>query len=413
MFPNLNVEYCGVKFKNPIIIASASPSKNSEYMRRCAESGAGGVIAKTFSPEPLAQKYASPRFTVLHKKAWPYNFSNYSCEFLATYDTESWMKEMVAAKKACDQLNCTLVGSISGDTRESWIDLAKRMEDIGLPMLELNFGCPHPKDLGYKSGQELGNSPEAAAEVTKLVCDASKIPIFVKLTSEAVSIADVALQCKEAGAAGFTIVNRFSALDVDIETGRPLLHGGYAGVGGPWMRPITLKWIAKISLATAMPISATNGIFGWEDVIKCVMCGATTVQICTAIMYGTKQFGEVEFFLEGLEKYLKNRGISDINKLCGITLPQIIPWDKVDREHTVISKVHEEKCVGCGMCPKWCFCDAIQIDGKGERKKAAIDSEKCDGCGLCSSLCPSDAIELTGDVPVFMGDLKLEPTSDF
>lgn len=71
MKPNLAVEYCGVKFKNPMVIASASPSKNGEYMRRCADSGAGGVIAKTFSPEPLAQKYVSPRFTVLNKKAGP------------------------------------------------------------------------------------------------------------------------------------------------------------------------------------------------------------------------------------------------------------------------------------------------------------------------------------------------------
>jgi len=27
MKPNLAVEYCGVKFKNPMVIASASPSK--------------------------------------------------------------------------------------------------------------------------------------------------------------------------------------------------------------------------------------------------------------------------------------------------------------------------------------------------------------------------------------------------
>lgn len=404
MTPKLAVEYCGVKFKNPIVIASASPSKNGEYMRRCAESGAGGVIAKTFSPEPLAQKYVSPRFTVLHKKGWPNNYSNYSCEFLATYDTEDWMKEMVAGKKACDAFNCSLVGSISGNSKESWIDLAKRMEDIGLPMLELNFGCPHPKDLGYKSGQELGNSPEAAADVTKMVCDAVRIPVFVKLTSEAVNIVDVARFCKDAGASGFTVVNRFSALDIDIETGRPLLHGGFAGVGGPWMRPITLKWIVKIASATGMPISATNGIFSWEDVIKCIMCGATTVQTCTAIMYGRRQFGEIEVFLKGLEKYLMDRKIPDINKLRGITLPQIIPWDKVDREHIAISEVLDEKCVGCGLCTNWCFYDAIRIEEKEGRKKSVIDPEKCDGCGLCPSLCPSEAIEMRGEVPVYLGN---------
>lgn len=404
MVPKLSVEYCGVEFKNPMVIASASPSKNGEYMRRCAESGAGGVISKTFSPEPLAQKYVSPRFTVLHKRSWPNNYSNYSCEFLATYDVKAWMQEMAIAKKACDERGCTLVGSISGDSQASWVDLAKRMEGIGLPMLELNFGCPHPKDLGYKSGQELGNSVEAASEVTKIVCDAVKIPVFVKLTSEAVSIVDVARSCQAAGASGFTVVNRFSALDVDIETGRPLLHGGFAGVGGPWMRPITLKWIAKIAMATEMPISATNGVFSWQDVIKCIMCGATTVQTCTAIMYGQRQFGEIALFLKGIEDYLRNRGIDDIQKLRGVTLPQIVPWDQVDREHTAVSVVDEAKCIGCGRCPKWCFYDAIKIVEKDGVKKSAIDPKKCDGCGLCPSLCPSDAISMKGEVPVYLGD---------
>ncbi len=406
MKPNLRVEYCGVKFKNPMIVASASPSKNGEYMRRCAESGAGGVIAKTFSPEPLAQQYVSPRFTVLNKKGWPHSYSNYSCEFLATYDTDQWFNELKIAKKFCDELDCTLVGSISGNSLPTWRELAKRTEDLGLPMMELNFGCPHPKDLGYKSGQELGNSPEAAAEVTRAVCDAVGIPVFVKLTSEAVNIVDVAGRCRDAGASGFTVVNRFSALDVDIETGRPLLHGGFAGVGGPWMRPITLKWIAKIAAATGMPISATNGIFSWEDVIKAMMCGATTIQTCTALMYGTRQFGEISVFLEGVEKYLVDHGIKDINSLKGITLPQITTWDKVDRESKAISEVDADKCTGCGLCPKWCFFDAIEMVPEGDRKVSAIDPAKCDGCGLCAALCPAGAISMKGPKPVFLGDFR-------
>jgi dihydroorotate dehydrogenase (fumarate)/dihydropyrimidine dehydrogenase (NAD+) subunit PreA len=155
-----------------------------------------------------------------------------------------------------------------------------------------------------------------------------------------------------------------------------------------------------------MPISATNGIFSWEDIVKCIMCGATTVQTCTALMYGSRQYGEVDVFLKGIEKYLVDRKISDINKLRGITLPQIIPWDKVDREHRAICKAHEEKCTGCGMCPKWCFFDAIRIEERNGKKKSIIDPLKCDGCGLCAALCPADAIEMKGDVPVYLGNFR-------
>ena len=406
MKPNLQVEYCGVSFKNPVVVASASPTKDGEYMRKCCEAGAGGLISKTFSPEPLTQSYVSPRFTVLHKKGWPHCYSNYSCEFLATYDTENWFKELAKGKKACDEHNTTFVGSISGVSLPNWAELAKRMEDIGSPMIELNFGCPHPRDLGYKSGQVLGNDPNAAAEVTKTVVDACNIPVFVKLTGEAVNIVDAAGACKAAGAHGFTVINRYSAMEVDIHTGRPILHSTQAGVGGPWMRPITLKWISKIAREHGLPISATNGIFSAEDMIKMIMVGATTCQTCTALMYGKNQYQEITKFVEGIEKWMVEHNYNSIEEFRGITLPQIKSWDELDRENVAISKSDPEKCVGCGLCPNWCFFDAIKMVKIEGKNKAQIDPEKCDGCGLCAALCPKDAITMEGPVPVFLGDFS-------
>jgi len=407
MKPDLSVEVCGIKFKNPIVVASATPTKDAKYMRKCVEAGAGGVISKTISPEPLLTKYVSPRFTVLHKKGWPHIYSNYSCEFLATYSVDEWINELKLARKYCDESGSVLIGSISGDSLQAWSELAKKVEDIGVDMLELNFGCPHPRDLGYKSGQELGSDPDAAAEVTKIVVDSVKIPVFIKLTAEAVSPVYVAQRVKEAGAGGVTVVNRFPALDVDLDTGRPLLHSTFAGVGGPWMRPITLKWIAKVAREVKLPISATNGIRTWEDFIKCTMVGASTIQTCTALMYGTKQYGHIQEFLDGMANYLTEKGYQSLDEIRGITLPQIKTWDVVDRETKAISKVNSEKCTGCGLCTTWCFYDAVSMyEAGGNKRKAQIDSNKCDGCGLCASLCPKDAITMEGPKPVFLGDFS-------
>jgi dihydroorotate dehydrogenase (fumarate)/dihydropyrimidine dehydrogenase (NAD+) subunit PreA len=90
----LEIEVCGLKFKNPILLASATPTKNAEYMRRAFEAGAGGVVAKSVTDLEAQQKYLRPRFTVLHKKAYPHCFSNYSSEFAATYTPKEWMKEL-------------------------------------------------------------------------------------------------------------------------------------------------------------------------------------------------------------------------------------------------------------------------------------------------------------------------------
>ncbi|MGS0763496.1 tRNA-dihydrouridine synthase [Syntrophomonas curvata] len=403
MKPDLSVEVCGKKFKNPIVVASATPSKDALYMKKCVDAGAGGIIAKTVTYESKLQHYVSPRFTILHKKGWPHDFSNYSCEFLATYTPDEWAEELAASAEYCHKHDTILVGSISGSSLEIWEDLAKKMAATGVDMMELNMGCPHPRDLGYKSGQELGSDPEAAVEVLKTVTDAIDIPVFVKLTPEAISPLEMAKKMKAGGASGVTAVNRFPALDIDIETGRPLLHGSFAGTGGPWMRPIMLKWVAKIAREVDIPISATSGFWQWEDVVKAIMCGASTVQTCTALMYGTRGYRKIGDFIKGLESYMERKGYGSIAEFRGITLPQIISWDMVDRETKAISKVNPEKCTGCKMCPQWCFYDAISLDDEGT---AEIDPGKCDGCGLCAALCPDDAIRMEGPKPVFLGDFN-------
>ena len=55
--------------------------------------------------------------------------------------------------------------------------------------------------------------------------------------------------------------------------------------------------------------------------------------------------------------------------------------------------VHQDACVGCGMCRKNCAHDAITI----ENRKASIDHNKCVGCGRCIGACPKDAVQAAGD----------------
>jgi dihydroorotate dehydrogenase (fumarate)/dihydropyrimidine dehydrogenase (NAD+) subunit PreA len=170
------------------------------------------------------------------------------------------------------------------------------------------------------------------------------------------------------------------------------------------MRPITLKWISKVARALDVPISATNGVATWQDVAKMMMVGAGTVQTCTAIMYGTKGFGHVADFLKGLDGYLDTHGHASASDIVGMTLPQILTWDKVDRESKHLSAVDKATCNGCGFCPKWCFYDAITMDAD---KKAQIDPALCDGCGLCVSLCPKDAMDMGGPADgVYLGDYR-------
>ena len=48
------------------------------------------------------------------------------------------------------------------------------------------------------------------------------------------------------------------------------------------------------------------------------------------------------------------------------------------------------KCVGCGICARFCAHGAISF---GSDDKASIDHKKCTGCGRCIGACSKDAIE--------------------
>ena len=106
----------------------------------------------------------------------------------------------------------------------------------------------------------VGQDFDYACEITKAVADAVKIPIMIKVTPQVTDLVGFSGRLKEAGAAAVTLTNRFIGFVPDIETGRPFIYG-QAGVGGPWIKPLTLRWINEVRKAYKgkIFIAGTNG----------------------------------------------------------------------------------------------------------------------------------------------------------
>jgi dihydroorotate dehydrogenase (fumarate)/dihydropyrimidine dehydrogenase (NAD+) subunit PreA len=400
----LEMNMCGITFKNPVVVASATPTKNAEYMRKCFESGAGGAVAKSVTDLEAQQQYVRPRFTVLHKKAYPHVFSNYSTEFAATYTPKEWMKELKQAKVYAKDNGAVLIGSVVGTSLKSWRELSLMVEEAGCDMLEINFGCPNLTGLKVQ-GAEMGADIQGVTERVRSVVEAVEIPVLAKLTSEGVNPLITAGVAKEAGIDGFAVINRTPSLEVDLETGHPLLAGGFCGVGGPWMRPIMLKWVAKVADEYGLPVSATSGIWKWSDVVKAIMCGASTVQTCTAVTHGQKGLDIVKDFIQGLDTYLEDHGYKSVEELKGLTLRHGIKlFEQLERwpKGSIWAEVDDAKCTGCQLCQNWCFYEAISYT---DEDLARIDKKACDGCGACAALCPAEAINMKGEKgPIYLGD---------
>ena len=200
-------------------------------------------------------------------------------------------------------------------------------------------------------------------------------------------------QAAEAAGADFlTIGNSVrSFAGVDIKTGLPKLPA-YGGYSGPAIKPITQRHVSEVARAVKTPISACGGITTWEDVVEYIMLGATTVQICTSIMW--QGYGHFQTLLKGLEGYMEAEKIESLDAIRGKTLPYITTIDEVSKRPPLVSKVDPEKCTnlkkgGCELCGKVCFYGAIEFS-----PRLKIIEKNCDGCNLCVELCPVGALRL-------------------
>src|SRR5436305_4078541 len=97
-----------------------------------------------------------------------------------------------------------------------------------------------------------------------------------------------------------------------------------------------------------IPISGIGGIGNWRDAVEFMLLGATSVQVCTAIMhYG---FRIVEDMIEGLTDYLDAKGFKSINELIGKAVPTLQKWETLDLHYKRIARINYAKCIGCNLC---------------------------------------------------------------
>jgi len=138
------------------------------------------------------------------------------------------------------------------------------------------------------------------------------------------------------------------------------------------------------------PISGIGGIETWRDVVEFILLGATSVQVCTAVMhYG---FGIVREMESGVRKFMDEKGYQTIYDFAGLALPNITEWKHLDLNYKIIAEIDNSKCIGCELCYIACEDGAHQAINQNNTdaiiRVPSIIEENCVGCNLCSLVCP-------------------------
>jgi dihydropyrimidine dehydrogenase (NAD+) subunit PreA len=388
------VEFCGIHFENPFVLASAPPSATGKMIDRAFQAGWAGAVTKTLVTDAESIVNVSPRLASLGFpgpiRGQKTMYAMQNIELVTDRDFSTWLKEIAELRKKHPKK--VIIASIMDDASkpDGWQYMGKKCEEVGAHMIELNLSCPHGMpERGM--GQAIGQDQALSAQVTQWTAEAVNIPVMAKMTPNVTDVGLIAKACVEAGADAISAINTVAAIiGVDLETlvPKPTVAGysAYGGLSGPAIKPIALKAVATIAEAVDVPISSIGGICTWEDAAEFHLMGASTHQICTAVM--AHGCGIVKDLVGGLQEYVSIKGFSKIQDMVGVSLKKMVPLMELDPEARVVAHINPETCIQCDRCFISCLDSGYQAVSRSKERIYRVSEKRCTGCALCQQVCP-------------------------
>uniref|UniRef100_UPI00280BC8AA dihydroorotate dehydrogenase n=1 Tax=uncultured Anaerotruncus sp. TaxID=905011 RepID=UPI00280BC8AA len=205
-----------------------------------------------------------------------------------------------------------VIANVCGFSAEEYAEVARRFDEAGADILEVNVSCPNVKH----GGLAFGTSPAAAAAVTAAVRAAVKKPVYLKLSPNVTDVTAVARACEEAGADGLTLVNTLLGMRVDPRTGRPLVSTVTSGFSGPAIKPVALRMVFEVCGAVKIPVIGVGGIACADDLLEFLSAGACAVQVGAQNLVDPYACLRI---VEELPRKMKEYGIHDLKSIIGRT----------------------------------------------------------------------------------------------
>lgn len=297
---NTKINLAGVELKNPVMTASGTFGSGMEYSEFVDLNKLGAVVTKGVANVPwpgnptprIAETYGGMINAIGLQNPGIDVFCERDIPFLKKYDTK-------------------IIVNVCGKSESDYVEVVERLAGEPVDMLEINISCPNVKEGGIAFGQNAAN----IEHITKAIKNVAKQPVIMKLSPNVTDITEMAKAAEAGGADVLSLINTITGMKIDINRQTFAVANKTGGLSGPAVKPVAVRMVYQVANAVKIPIIGMGGIATAEDALEFILAGATAVSIGTANFHNPRTTLEV---IEGIEKYMVNKGVSDINDLIGI-----------------------------------------------------------------------------------------------
>jgi dihydroorotate dehydrogenase (NAD+) catalytic subunit len=301
MTVELNVSVGGVDLTTPVILSSGCAGYGDEWGELVDLAAVGAVVMKGVSLEPWP---GNPPPRLAEAPSGVINAIG-----LENVGVEAFLAEKLAALPT--PYPCRLVANVVGRTPAEYVGVCERLDaEDRLDALELNVSCPNVKEGGSAFGADA-----AGLRVLVRNCrEATVKPLWVKLPPLVTDVVPLAKAALAGGADALVVANTLPAMAVDVPGRQAVLGNTYGGLSGPAVRPVILRLVHRVFVATGAQIIASGGVDSWEAAAAYVLAGARAVSIGTALFTDPATPGKV---CEGLRRWLEEQGFAEVSEAVG------------------------------------------------------------------------------------------------
>jgi len=299
---DLTTHYMGLCLKNPIIAGSSGLMASIEHLKQAEAAGAAAVVLKSIFEEQILleiKQGLDDSNLGFHPEAM-----DYISRLTREYSIDSHLKLVKSAKHSLD---IPIIASINCIRAGEWVEYGQRLEQAGADALELNVFVT---DYFHNNAVEIESQ---YIELLSTIKNQVNIPIAIKISSQFTNLPNMVHALSEQHVDGLVMFNRYWKPDIDIEK---LEITSADPFSLPEELYHSLRWIAMLSYKAGCDICGSTGVHDSKAVIKLIMAGAQTVQVCS-ILY-QKGISHISTIIQGIQKWMEIHGYAHIHEIRGI-----------------------------------------------------------------------------------------------